>query len=557
MEDLSRTFRDAVIATRELKFRYLWIDSLCILQDSDEDWKRQSVQMCTIYQRAIFTIMAAHASGGDVGLFVNRDGLAQLPFRLRLKRSNNEDDTISAVFLSLSRMSADLSFSLPLFTRAWVLQEQAISRARLIYYGEQVLWECQSARGSERCPNGGSQVSNLHEFTRAITSNGDPFMELRTRDAKGFTESLHSQWCVLVENYMQRGITHTTDRLIAVDGLAQAIRQQTSNLYLAGLWRDQLVMGLMWYIPWDAGNSLQWDGTRKSPTYLSSRHKVSLAPSWSWAAVTYPVEWPWSHAIKQSFVDLKIVCKVIQAETRGTPFEQSGKVTIEGMTRRLWIDPCYPSLYFVGSKTKDPKIKEWSISNRNYNSEWAWATCRASTEKPLSSKGFSWLSIEFHPDEILDRNKEITFIALGEVPAQGHSFSYSRPCMLTLALYPTDRPGEYRRIGFAEWKNCSWYGYYCLGEDYDPKYWHSLKTGHLVGGWRMFVRELLEVVVILIFGTLFQQPMIHLERDGLVWFRELAKGKGWWGQHSHIGEANNKDRYRRGWEPKTERLNII
>ncbi|KAF2854066.1 hypothetical protein T440DRAFT_267374 [Plenodomus tracheiphilus IPT5] len=129
--------------------------------------------------------------------------------------------------------------------------------------------------------------------------------------------------------------------------------------------------------------------------------------------------------------------------------------------------------------------------------------------------------------------------------------------MLTLALYPTGRPGEYRRIGFAEWKNCSWYGYYCLGDDYDPKYWQSLRTGHLIGGWRMFVRELFEVIVILIFGTLFQQSMIHLERDGVVWFRELARGKRLWRQHDHSEDAHKRERYRRGWEPKTEFLTII
>ncbi|KAF2854065.1 HET-domain-containing protein, partial [Plenodomus tracheiphilus IPT5] len=235
MEELSQTFRDAVTATRKMNRRYFWIDSLCIIQDSKKDWEEQSVQTCTIYQRAVFTIMAAHASGGYVGLFVKRDGLAQLPFRLNLKRSDKDDDIASAVFLSLSRVSADLSFGLPLFSRAWFLQEQVISRARLTYYGEQVLWECQSSRGSERCPNGGPQVSNLHDFTRAITTTGDPFMEQHNQDTKGFVDSLHSQWCILVENYMQRGITYTTDRLIAVDGLAQAIRQQTSNVYLAGL----------------------------------------------------------------------------------------------------------------------------------------------------------------------------------------------------------------------------------------------------------------------------------------------------------------------------------
>ncbi|KAH8724125.1 heterokaryon incompatibility protein-domain-containing protein [Phaeosphaeriaceae sp. PMI808] len=561
MEDLSQTFRDAIIATRKLGFQFLWIDSLCIIQDSEEDWKEQSVQMCTIYQRAVFTIMAAHASGGDEGCFVERDGRAQFPFQFKFRKGGGDGDVFSACFLSLSRMSADLSFSLPLYSRAWVLQEQAISRARLIYFGEQVLWECQSGRGSERSPKGGSSISGLTDFTRAITTTGDPFSTSRNNDAKGFMESVHSQWCVLVENYMQRGITKTSDRLIAVDGLAQAIRQRTSNQYLAGLWRDQLVMGLMWYIPWDAGSTEKWIAiSRKSSTFMSSRHEKPLAPSWSWAAVTYPVEWPWSHSIKQLFMDMKILCKILDAETKGTPFEQSGTVVIEGLTRKLWVDAFYSDLHFLGRETKDPKIKNWGIIYQNYQPKWAWAKCRASTKKPSSPKDFHWFSLEFHADELLDRNEEITFIALSEVPATsnpGPSFYSSRPTITTLALQPTGRPNEYRRIGFAKWRNCSWYGYYCVGNNYTPDYWDSLSTGYLVGGWRTLIKEVLEVLIILFFGMVLQQPVIQLHRDGLVWFRELASGKRWWGRHRHNDNVETLENYRRGWEPKTERLKII
>ena len=532
MEDLSQTFRDAIAATRKLERRFIWIDSLCIIQDSKEDWEEQSVQMCTIYQRAVFTIMAAHASGSDEGCFVNRDGLAQFPFRLQFKKGDGEGDVISACFLPLTRMSANLSFSLPLYSRAWVLQEQAISRARLIYFGEQVYWECQSSRGSERCPNGGSEISGLTDFTRAITTTNDPFTASRTNDAKGFVEDLHSQWCALLENYMQRGITLTTDRLIAVDGLAQAIRERTSNRYLAGLWRDQLVMGLMWYIPWDAGSTERWEAiSRKSTTHMPSRHAKPLAPSWSWASVTYPVEWPWSHATKKSFMNLKTVCEIMDADVQGTPFRQTGTVVVRGMIQRLWVDPCYPSLYFLGHENKDPKIKKLGIVNRNYRSEWAWAVCRASTKEPSSPNSFYSFPMAFYPDELLDRTQEVTFVALGEVPAEGNSGispHLSRPTIFALALQPTGRNNEYRRVGFSQWKNCSWYGYYCVGDNYTPDYWDRLKTAYSIDGWRVLVRQLLEVCVVLIFGKLLRQPVMQQPRDGLVWFRELVSGKQMW-----------------------------
>ncbi|KAF2740107.1 HET-domain-containing protein, partial [Polyplosphaeria fusca] len=220
LNELPQTFQDAILITRSLGERFLWIDSLCIIQDAIEDWRSESVQMCTIYQRAVVTIMAAHANGGGQGCFVSRDGLAQTPFRMKFKNADQEI-MATACFLPLSRMSADVSYPRPLFSRAWVLQEQAISRARLIYFGEQVYWECQSARGSERNPDGGTILSGLTNFTKATVAADDPFAGEEPKDAQEFMENMHQQWCVLVENYMQRGITKTSDRLIAVDGLAQ------------------------------------------------------------------------------------------------------------------------------------------------------------------------------------------------------------------------------------------------------------------------------------------------------------------------------------------------
>jgi hypothetical protein len=43
------TFFDATIITRELGYRYLWIDSLCIVQDFLEDWEAESQNMGNIY----------------------------------------------------------------------------------------------------------------------------------------------------------------------------------------------------------------------------------------------------------------------------------------------------------------------------------------------------------------------------------------------------------------------------------------------------------------------------------------------------------------------------
>jgi hypothetical protein len=259
-------------------------------------------------------------------------------------------------------------------------------------------------------------------------------------------------------------------------------------------------------------------------------------------------------------MDFECSCQIVDANVQGTPFEQTGTVVIRGKTRCLWVDPCYPDVHFVGREKKDPRIKQFGVINRDYHSEWAWATCRATTKKPASSEDFSYLAMEFHPDEILDWSQEVTFIALGEVPANPSprtTFCFSRPAVLTLALQSTGRPNEYRRVGFAQWRNCSWYGYFCVGENHNSNHWRSLKMGHLIGGWRMFAREFLEICIVLVFGTLLQQSIVQLERDGLVWFRELANGKRIWDCHNHDANVDDRKKYRRGWEPKMECLTIV
>ncbi len=66
---MPKTFRYAVRVTRDFGFRYVWIDSLCILQDKLKDWKEEARKMGSIYRNAVFTITAASATSADSGCF--------------------------------------------------------------------------------------------------------------------------------------------------------------------------------------------------------------------------------------------------------------------------------------------------------------------------------------------------------------------------------------------------------------------------------------------------------------------------------------------------------
>jgi hypothetical protein len=67
--DLSQTFKDAITLTRRLGHKYIWIDSLCIIQEDENDWQRESAKMASIYESSILTIAATRASDGTKGIF--------------------------------------------------------------------------------------------------------------------------------------------------------------------------------------------------------------------------------------------------------------------------------------------------------------------------------------------------------------------------------------------------------------------------------------------------------------------------------------------------------
>lgn len=152
---LSRTFQDAVTTTRRLSFQYLWIDSLCIIQDSKSDWEREAVQMCDIYRNATLTLAAAHDSGGEESCFFNvTGGLRYLPLvvELDVRTPDHEHFRCRPVFegrgrgMDLKEISLDREPAL--HGRAWVLQEQLLSLQSLSFDGPKlrIAWKPMAPR---------------------------------------------------------------------------------------------------------------------------------------------------------------------------------------------------------------------------------------------------------------------------------------------------------------------------------------------------------------------------------------------------------------------------
>lgn len=69
---LSKTFQNAIYIARYIGIEYIWIDSLCIIQDDLEDWRRESSLMATVYGGSHINLAASGASNGNVGCFFKR-----------------------------------------------------------------------------------------------------------------------------------------------------------------------------------------------------------------------------------------------------------------------------------------------------------------------------------------------------------------------------------------------------------------------------------------------------------------------------------------------------
>jgi hypothetical protein len=269
--ELCQTFKDAIIVAREMGIRYLWIDSICIVQDCEEDWKNESQIMGDIYLHAIVTF-AAHSFGKESSQTSssNTDGGTGFLDRALAAEGDppillghfDEDQAPAYVYAQRRRMfEVDISNS-QLSSRGWILQERLLSPRIVHFFDSQLYYESRYfniVRAEDRTPALFDQ-DKLREFvTKQENKEGStPF-----------------EWFKIVERFSACHLTQSSDKLIALAGLAKQFQRTSKQEYLAGVFADRAIKGLMWIA---TGES------------LLRRH--GRAPSWSWASVDGHIKYP-------------------------------------------------------------------------------------------------------------------------------------------------------------------------------------------------------------------------------------------------------------------------
>jgi len=139
VSQLPKTFADAVIIARHLKIRYLWVDPLCIFEDSDDDWKYESSQMHEVYSNGVLNIAASGAPNSSQGFFSERNPSTLTPCKVTVKLP----DKPSLDYFMQSEESVKWQLEeMSVLHRGWVMQERLLA-PRIVYFGKQeIFWQC-------------------------------------------------------------------------------------------------------------------------------------------------------------------------------------------------------------------------------------------------------------------------------------------------------------------------------------------------------------------------------------------------------------------------------
>jgi hypothetical protein len=294
---LAETFQDAIHFVAGMGMRYLWIDCLCILQDSIVDWVEQSSLMGKIYENAACNIVAASSENPHQGLFKSRNPF--LTSECRVTGTHHDGLYVGRREAETSAFGYESVTSSAIHTRGWTFQECVLCPRLLYFTSHGLFWRCRTGRATEHRLHGFGQASSRSEsykpiFPESLPTSASPLLTWWDHDSQGSNmqvfnavmeagvspgmespqnwrkmEEFHVAWFNLLEDYSRRLLTREEDKLVALAGIADRIRETCGLSYVAGLWKSTILLDLLWFC---------YRGQRRRPPKYR-------APSWSWASV--------------------------------------------------------------------------------------------------------------------------------------------------------------------------------------------------------------------------------------------------------------------------------
>ncbi|KAH7384077.1 heterokaryon incompatibility protein-domain-containing protein [Phaeosphaeria sp. MPI-PUGE-AT-0046c] len=294
---LSAIYKEAIRTTLALGYRYLWIDSLCIIQDSSSDWAHEAKLMATVYGNAACNlaflfpdttstrsdprdwnpVVLRHATPSKPGLYIQHS-----TFLLRSTYQNNEDQDWL------------IQRHWPLFSRAWTFQEYLLCPRTLLLGHKNLMWQC-SAFFYDELLGPVAEAPATSTGKRGRDMRKSRYFGPSLGPGSGEDECMSSperleymiDWQALINEYRSRNLTKAKDRVIAFAGVARATANRDGLTYLAGMWAELFSLCLLWYVDKKAEATVRRSGKTVlrggTVEYFVKVHEevVEAAPSWS------------------------------------------------------------------------------------------------------------------------------------------------------------------------------------------------------------------------------------------------------------------------------------
>lgn len=297
--DVPHLFRHAILLTRALGCRYIWIDSLCIIQGDEKDWIEHSASMADIYSYGYLNIAAAAATNSSGSLFQERQEFVRIvesveygpvdthtieptvatlaPVHVRRSHQHTHSCVLGVDNQSMNAVN-------PLLERAWVFQEQLLSRRAVFFTSSELLWQCQECVRCE-CGDMDSHSATVPQIEQALVDpNRLPGQDLllglvdygttkrrfiNIASGRSSVQQARRFWEAAIQQYSSMALTRESDRPYAIAGIGRRVHERTGDTYFAGLWLEDLPRGLL------------WDGQIQSSKTAWRRPGI---PSWSWVS---------------------------------------------------------------------------------------------------------------------------------------------------------------------------------------------------------------------------------------------------------------------------------
>ncbi|KAM7211183.1 HET domain containing protein [Rhypophila decipiens] len=348
--DLDPTIRDAILVTRDLGIPYIWVDSLCIVQDGE--WNQEASRMNDIYGGSEATLVVANTNSVKESFLKERE----LPNYIHILSSKSHNFHI---YLSPEcKRPDDLAEDSQWHGRGWTMQEGLLPHRILYYTSSQIFWRCHEGLRSERgvTTRTNDIISKSVQYTDAqiwdfgsgwppdlarfhqfkLIGSYIPFASLRAESSNyrfhlSHPDSFHP-WLDIIKEYTSRRFTKEHDRMVALSGVAKIYAEAIAcrgDEYLAGLWKPDIIRELSWY-------------TRGSPptadTKGTPQSSLAIFPSWSWASAGCKPVLFRCHRTYKAHEQARVIEADIRLVDKNEPFgsvKEGSSITLKGGVKHV------------------------------------------------------------------------------------------------------------------------------------------------------------------------------------------------------------------------------